>query len=88
MAGKIVIDAEKCKGCGLCVEVCPKGAVRISKNSNAMGYFPVEPCGDSCIGCGSCAVMCPDVAIEVFRDSVHEVASGASHPKTLIKEKM
>jgi len=86
MAGKIVIDAEKCKDCGLCVEVCPEGVIRISKNSNGMGYFPAEPCGNGCIGCGACAIMCPDVAIEVFRDKVHEVASGTSRPKAMIKE--
>ena len=86
MADKILIDTDKCKGCGLCVEVCPKGAVRISRNSNAMGYFPAEVCGDGCTGCGSCALMCPDVAIEVFREKVHEVASESSRLKAKIKE--
>ena len=86
MAGKIEIDAEKCKGCGLCIEVCPKGTIRISKNSNGKGYFPAEFWGNGCIGCGACAVMCPDVAIEVFRDELQEVASKPTRPKAMIKE--
>ncbi|MHC4286411.1 MAG: 4Fe-4S binding protein, partial [Planctomycetota bacterium] len=40
MAGKIIINTERCKGCGLCVAVCPKISIIISKKSNKSGYFP------------------------------------------------
>lgn len=43
MAGKIIIDIERCKGCGLCVAVCPKSGIAISKKSNKSGYFPACP---------------------------------------------
>jgi 2-oxoglutarate ferredoxin oxidoreductase subunit delta len=68
MAGKIIINTERCKGCGLCVAVCPKSCIVISKKSNKSGYFPAEANNNECTGCAACAIICPDVAIEVFRE--------------------
>jgi len=66
---KITINNELCKGCGLCVENCPKKILELSKTcSNDKGYFYVTILDMSkCIGCASCAVMCPDSVIEVER---------------------
>lgn len=63
------IDNERCKGCSLCVEFCPKGLLYISERLNTKGYFVVTM-GDKngCTGCATCALVCPDVAIEVSRD--------------------
>ena len=69
MAGRIIIDSERCKGCGLCLTVCPHNVITISEKSNSKGYFPAEPTGSNCTGCTNCAVVCPDCAIEVFRDT-------------------
>jgi 2-oxoglutarate ferredoxin oxidoreductase subunit delta len=68
MAGKIIINTERCKGCGLCVTVCPKGGIVISKQSNKTGYFPAQPSNADCTGCAVCAIICPDAAIEVYRE--------------------
>jgi len=69
MAGKIIIDTERCKGCGLCVEICPRGSIVISKNSNKKGYFPAQAINSDCTGCSMCAIICPDAVIEVYRDT-------------------
>jgi 2-oxoglutarate ferredoxin oxidoreductase subunit delta len=66
MAYKLSIDGNRCKGCGLCVSVCPKKVLEISSEVNKKGYFPacqVRP-GD-CNFCGACCLMCPDVAISI-----------------------
>jgi 2-oxoglutarate ferredoxin oxidoreductase subunit delta len=67
--GRIEIDAQRCKGCALCVPVCPKNVIRLAQELNAKGYHPAEladPDGQ-CTGCLLCAVMCPEAAITVYR---------------------
>ncbi|MBN1795164.1 MAG: ferredoxin family protein [Sedimentisphaerales bacterium] len=78
MAGQIRIDSERCKGCGLCVVVCPKKSIRISEKSNRNGYFPAEFCGSECTGCAMCAIICPEAVIEVSSDD--EPASASHRP--------
>ena len=59
---------ERCKGCGICVETCPKGVIVIGEEINRLGYptvTVVEP--DKCTGCALCAEMCPDIVILVFK---------------------
>ncbi|MHC4110217.1 MAG: 4Fe-4S binding protein [Planctomycetota bacterium] len=88
MAGKIVIDTEQCKGCGLCVTVCPKSSIVISRQSNKNGNFPANSTNVDCTGCYLCAIICPDVVIEVFREE--DVAADKPGKKSkpgLIKEK-
>lgn len=71
--GKIIIDRERCKGCGLCISVCPEEVIEASALLNHMGYSPAELHEDKkqdkvCIACATCATICPDIAIEVYRD--------------------
>lgn len=65
MTCKIIIDSELCKGCGLCLEVCPKKCIRISADSNKRGYYPARFNGQDCVGCLACALICPEAVIEV-----------------------
>ncbi len=66
MGMKYEIDRERCKGCGLCVAVCPKNVLAISNDVNAKGYFPVcRERPEACVLCATCCRMCPDVAISI-----------------------
>ncbi|MHC4663831.1 MAG: 4Fe-4S dicluster domain-containing protein [Planctomycetota bacterium] len=64
----ILITEDACKGCGLCVEVCPKKCILLAANVNVRGYNPaVFSIPEECTGCANCAVMCPDAVIEAYR---------------------
>lgn len=67
----LVVEPEQCKGCGFCVEFCPKDALALSRiQFNAKGYFYAElreP--ELCVGCALCAMYCPDFAIYLLDDS-------------------
>ncbi len=67
--GRVTFNEKYCKGCELCVKVCPVHILAMdNQRINENGYHPagvVEP--DKCIACGSCAIMCPDSVITVER---------------------
>ncbi|MGQ9473511.1 MAG: 4Fe-4S dicluster domain-containing protein [Candidatus Caldatribacteriaceae bacterium] len=66
--GIVQIDRELCKGCGLCIRICPKKVLAFSDHFNTRGYYPACVVKEAdCIGCGFCAQVCPDVAISVYR---------------------
>lgn len=50
---KAVIDKNLCVACGCCVNICPKGAVKIHKGITAIINYTL------CIGCGFCSKVCP-----------------------------
>jgi 2-oxoglutarate ferredoxin oxidoreductase subunit delta len=87
--GRIEIDSERCKGCGLCITVCPKKQIEISDRLNTKGYYPArfqeEHVRDvsklKCTGCALCAITCPDLAIEVYRESRGEAKESDDQSK-------
>ena len=72
------IDQAQCIGCGLCIEICPFGAIQaeeVEPNIYRAANIPA-----SCKGCGLCASSCPQRAIDMlhFRDRQIEAAIEAA----------
>ena len=64
---RVILNKNRCKGCGYCVEFCPIGALVMGQETNKKGYLLPEVVNNSkCLGCGLCEAICPDFGIEVF----------------------
>ena len=64
---KLTFRTDRCKGCGLCIDACPKKLLVLDSDViNAKGHSPAKITDESqCIGCAFCATMCPDCIIKV-----------------------
>jgi 2-oxoglutarate ferredoxin oxidoreductase subunit delta len=62
------IATDRCKGCGLCIEVCPPHVLALDDSVvNLLGYSPAQltdPAG--CTSCALCARICPEASFEVY----------------------
>jgi 2-oxoglutarate ferredoxin oxidoreductase subunit delta len=65
--GIVRVKVVRCKGCGICVSVCPHQVLQIPvEGINEMGYAPVAVVRPAaCTGCAMCALMCPDQVLTV-----------------------
>lgn len=63
--GNWIIFPELCKGCGLCIEKCPKNAIVWSSEPGAYGTPRVALTSENCKSCGICSIFCPDAAIGI-----------------------
>ena len=52
-----IIDSMLCKGCDICISVCPKDV-----------YVPYPANQEACVKCGLCEISCPDQALYVDRE--------------------
>jgi len=59
---EIKVDAEKCTGCGTCVDTCPVGVYELKDGKSV----PVNV--EDCITCRACEMECPEGAIEVIEE--------------------
>ncbi|MBN1551028.1 4Fe-4S binding protein [bacterium] len=58
----IIINEKWCKGCAICVDVCPKQVLAM----DGLVAKVINP--EACIVCGRCEISCPDFCLEVFPD--------------------
>lgn len=53
-----ICNASVCTGCGMCVSVCPKSAIKLKEKTTTGHFFPeINP--ELCINCGLCQKKCP-----------------------------
>lgn len=66
--GRIEIRSDECKGCGLCVHVCPVHCLLLQEALNNLGYNAAHYLGEGCTGCSICFYVCPEPGVlTVFR---------------------
>ena len=51
----VMVDQEKCTGCGICADECPAEAIRIENDKAVIS--------EECTDCGTCVDECPDKAL-------------------------
>jgi 2-oxoglutarate ferredoxin oxidoreductase subunit delta len=80
--GKIHIEKDRCKGCGFCVEYCPKEVLELSEEFNIKGYHPPFVKDEAaCVYCQLCETICPEFAIFVtIKEEEDNGEKGESRP--------
>ena len=68
----IDIDTDRCKGCELCIGICPKHVLELDLSVvNVLGHHPVRLLDDeACTSCALCARICPDAVFTIYRPRV------------------
>ena len=64
VSADVLIDWDWCKGCGICVELCPRHVLTLNENGKAVWSEP-----DNCVRCGLCELRCPDLAVTLIERS-------------------
>jgi formate hydrogenlyase subunit 6/NADH:ubiquinone oxidoreductase subunit I len=75
--GRVEIDADKCRGCSLCVRDCPAFALELRRESRDVFQLIYYP--DRCAYCGQCELSCNFGAIRLSND----FTEGTSDPSSL-----
>lgn len=69
MKPTIIIHQAWCKGCYLCVSVCPRDVLDIDTAAWSGNHHPVIVRQiERCTACRNCELLCPDLAVEVKED--------------------
>lgn len=56
---EVLIDDEKCTGCGTCVEICPVEVLEIQNEKSVVVNI------EECLICRACEAQCPEGALQV-----------------------
>ena len=87
----LTIDKNKCTGCGICMEICPREAIQVTRTPKLEGKKARKPTVEikeqKCHYCGMCEAVCPFGAldIKVNGKSIIPVIKTESFPKLVRK---
>jgi 4Fe-4S ferredoxin len=87
----LTLNKNKCVGCGMCMEICPREAIEVTPTLKAEGEEAKTPTvsvsEEKCIYCGICEAVCPFAAVTTRIDGEHviPVVKSGSFPQ-LIRE--
>lgn len=63
---RIRVNESFCKGCGYCIEFCPRHVFERTEEINDRGVSPPRVARpEDCVGCELCARLCPELAVSV-----------------------
>jgi len=88
---RLSLNKDLCNGCGLCAEICPRQAIKVTVAEITDGHLTKKPTIDfdvnACNLCGECAVLCPLNALKMEIDGkeVATVVKNEAFP-VLLKE--
>ncbi|MCP3995963.1 MAG: hydrogenase iron-sulfur subunit, partial [bacterium] len=88
----IVVHAERCTGCSLCVADCPYKALEMIPRDDDTKYLHLAVAHDNlCVSCGVCVGSCPTEALtlgempaEALWDEVRHLASSGDEPRLIL----
>jgi 2-oxoglutarate ferredoxin oxidoreductase subunit delta len=72
---EIHLVKDQCKGCGYCIEFCPRKVFEESDEINARGVHPPRIVDETkCTLCRFCTTICPDFAVYVVEKQSEETS--------------
>jgi 2-oxoglutarate ferredoxin oxidoreductase subunit delta len=75
---KLVVNETWCKGCRICVDLCPQAVLEMVEASDRWEGSTVKVTKmDACNGCGICEAECPDFAISVYAPEKKKAAKAS-----------
>lgn len=80
--GIVHIVEDRCKGCGYCIQFCPKKILAESKRFNKKSYHPPEVTKTGCVNCHFCEIICPEFAIYSVELDPEALKDGGSRQDT------
>ncbi len=79
---RIAVKEDWCKGCHICVQVCPQHVLEVDPKAYLRGFHPVRVARpEDCTVCQQCELLCPDLAITVQDAGPQAQNAGASEQR-------
>jgi len=74
----LTLDKNKCVGCGVCMEICPREAIQVTRTPKAEGEKAKPPTvtvsEEKCHYCGMCEAICPFGALNIKVNGEHAIS--------------